>query len=117
MTEFSIILAKALERVASEYGLSYKEGGDMAWGQTGASYLSYTLCSLPASALRSIQYKARELTGPILLDCKWYDRMMELCLDGKDNTSVCIPTPQGDNTIKIVSKDLFLEMLDFCREG
>lgn len=117
MKEFSVILAEALEKVASEHGLSYNQGGAMAWGRTGACYLSFALLSMPSAELRTLQYAARESTGPVLLYCKWYDRMVELCLDGNDQASVCLPGPQGSNSVETVSKDLFLEMLDFCREG
>lgn len=117
MTDFSVILADAFDTVASEHGLSYSPGGALAWGQTGAAYLSYILCSLKASSLRELQYAARETTGPVLLDCKWYDRLTELCLNGKESADVCLPLPQGGNSVNTISKELFLEMLDFCREG
>lgn len=117
MTEFSEILGNAFETVAAEHGLAYADGGASAWGKTGAAYLSFVLCAFPASRLRSVQYASRELAGPILLDCKWYDRLAELCLGGQDQTTALIPLPQGGVSARTVSKSLFLEMLDFCREG
>ena len=117
MTEFPVILANAFETVASEHGLSYKEGGALAWGQAGSAYLAFALLGLPASALRNLQYSARHITGPVLLDCKWYDHLVELCLEGKDETIACIPIPEGGVSSVTVSRNLFLEMLDFCREG
>ncbi len=117
MTEFSSILADALNRVATEHGLSYKEGGAIAWGHTGAAYLSSALCGFPTARLRSLQYSAREITGPVLLDCKWYDRLIELCLNGGDEVVTSLPAPDGGLSVRHVSKPLFLEMLDFCREG
>ena len=117
MTDFSVILADALDTVASEHGLSYSPGGALAWGRTGAAYLSYIAGSINASALRTLQYTARETTGPVLLDCKWYDRLTELCLNGNESADVSIPAPQGGNSVNTVSKEMFLEMLDFCREG
>ena len=117
MTKFSDILADALGRVASEHGLSYREDGAMAWGLTGAAYLSFALCGLPSDQLRALQYSARDLTGPILLDCRWYDRLVELCLDGQDEIDASIPTADGGLSVMTLTKSLFLEMLDFCREG
>lgn len=117
MAEFSVILANAFDTVALEHGLSYKEGGAGAWGQAGAAYLSFALCALPAATLRNLQYSARHITGPVLLDCKWYDRLVELCLDGQNEISADIPAPEGGVSSRLISKPLFLEMLDFCREG
>lgn len=117
MTQFKEILAHALCQVASEHGLSYGRDEALAWGETGASYLSYVLCSLPSTAVRTLQYAARDSYGPILLDCKWYNRLTELCMDGKDSETVLIPSANGENATTTMSKQLFLEMLDFCREG
>lgn len=117
MTEFSEILANAFEKVAAEHGLSYSNDGAQAWGRTGAAYLSFALCSMPSSQLRSIQYAARETAGPILLNCKWYEYLTETCLNGRDQVLAALPTPQGVISIQTVSKQLFIEMLDFCREG
>jgi len=117
MTEFSSILADAFEKVAAEHGLSYSNDGALAWGRTGAAYLSFALCLLPSTELRSIQYAARETAGPVLLNCKWYDRMTELCMDSKDEVPAALPAQQGGISTYAVSKQLFLEMLDFCREG
>ena len=117
MTDFSVLLADAFDTVASEHGLSYNPGGALAWGQTGAAYLSYIHCSFKASSLRQLQYAARDITGPVLLYCKWYDRMAELCLNGNESADVSIPLPQGGNSVYTISKEEFLEMLDFCREG
>ena len=117
MAEFSVILANAFETIALEHGFSYKEGGAQAWGQTGAAYLSFALCGLPATTLRNLQYHARHITGPVLLDCKWYDHLVEICLDGQNQINAYIPAPDGGVSSISVSKPLFLEMLDFCREG
>ena len=117
MTEFSVILGNAFRTVAAEHGLSYPEGGASAWGRTGAAYLAYSLCGMPASTLRSLQYESRDTAGPVLMDCKWYDRMTDLCLGGQESTVAAIPHPEYGIKETTVSKSLFLEMLDFCREG
>ena len=117
MTDFVHTLGKAFDTVAAEHGLSYREGGAMAWGRVGAAYLSFAIGKMPAANLRSLQYAAQELTGPVLLDCKWYDRLTELCMDGPEVTTAGIPLPDGGLSLQDISRQLFLEMLDFCREG
>lgn len=117
MTDFSVILADAFDAVASEHGLSYSPGGALAWGRTGAAYLSFIHDSFNASSLRELQYAARDITGPVLLDCKWYNRLTGLCLKGSESADVSLPLPQGGNSKITISKEEFLEMLDFCREG
>ena len=116
MTEFSDILESAFEQIAAEHGLSYNEGGAKAWGQAGAAYISFALGLLPSTIVRNLQYTARNTAGPVLLDCKWYDRLTELCFDANQEITVCIPSTQG-NAFQCISRHLFIEMLDFCREG
>lgn len=100
MTQFSDILADALARVALDNGTPYPDGGARAWGLAGQAYLSFAMDGLPASRLRELQYGARDTYGPVILDCRWYERLKAICLEGQD-----IPEP------------LFVEMLDFLREG
>lgn len=100
MTQFSDILANAFAALAGENGTPYPDGGAQAWGMAGQAYLSFADGRLPASKLRELQYQARDSYGPVILDCKWYDRLKAMCLDGQD-----------------ISESLFLEMLDFLREG
>lgn len=116
MTEFSDILEGAFEQIAAEHGLSYNEDGAKAWGQAGTAYISFALGLLPSSVVRNLQYTAQETAGPILLDCKWYDRLAELCFDADQEIKACLPSTQG-YAIHCISKHLFIEMLDFCREG
>lgn len=117
MSFFEQILADALQKVAAEHGQSFNKDAALAWGKTGACYLSYVLCSLPSTAVRNCQYAARDSYGPIMLDCKWYERLTELCMNGNENTLVSIPSAQNGTTVQCISRELFLEMLDFCREG
>ena len=117
MTDFSIILGNALQTVAAEHGLSYADGGAQAWGRTGAAYISYSFSTMSAQSLRSLQATARELTGPVLLDCKWYDRMATLCLDRPDRSTAVIPQEHAGASVQTITESLFMEMLDFLREG
>lgn len=114
---FSTLLGRALDRVASEHGQHYPEGGAKAWGVVGASYLGFALYGLTSVQLRSIQYRTRQDFGPVILDCKWYDRLKAECLDNRESADVLIPGPDEKQCRCSVTEQLFLEMLDFCREG
>lgn len=114
---FSAILAHALESSAARHGQAYPRGGALAWGLTGASYLAFALCGLPSSRLRDIQYRTRNEFGPVILDCKWYDYLKQECLEGKESADILIPGPDDNLCPCTVTGQLFLEMLDFCREG
>lgn len=115
--EFAVILAQALSNVASCHSQSYPQGGDTAWGKVGASYLAFALCSLPSQVLRTVQYQAKEDYGPVILNCKWYDSLKAECLGGKKSIQTILPGPDGTLREATVTDELFLEMLDFCREG
>ena len=114
---FSSVLERAFSAAASAHGLSYKEGAAGAWGVVGASYLGFALCGLSSTELRSVQYQAREEAGPVILDCKWYDGLVKECLGGKESADALLPGPDGTLCTCTVTKEIFLEMLDFCREG
>ena len=114
---FSTVLQQAFSKAAAEHGRTYPDGAARAWGAVGASYLGFALCGLSSSELRSIQYSAREQFGPVILDCKWYDSLKEECLNGQDEADALLPGPDGSLCQCRVSAHLFLEMLDFCREG
>ncbi len=116
-TEFAPVLGRAFSKAASEHGLCYSDGAALAWGTVGASYLGFALCSLDSSVLRSVQYSVREQFGPVILDCKWYDMLKAECLGGEEQTNAWLPGPDGTLCPRTVTAQLFLEMLDFCREG
>ena len=114
---FSYILEQAFEKAASDHGLPYQEGAAHAWAQTGASYLGFALCGLSQPELRQIQYQTRESFGPVILDCKWYDWLKDQCMGGRLELECLLPGAQGNLCQSTVTQELFLEMLDFCREG
>ena len=116
-TLFASVLEHAFSSVASAHGQEYPDGGAAAWSTVGAYYLGFALCGLSSSDLRNVQYAAREQFGPVILDCKWYDSLKEECLNGNDSADALLPGPDGTLCTCTVSGDLFLEMLDFCREG
>ena len=114
---FSQVLSRALNLAANEHGQHYPDGGAEAWALTGATYLGFALCGLPSTQLRNIQYSTHEQFGPVILDCKWYDGIKQECLDGKNQTDALLPDPNDTLCRCTVSEQLFLEMLDFLREG
>jgi hypothetical protein len=115
--DFTTVLADAFRDAAAEHGQSYPEGGELAWGAVGAAYLGFALCGLQSTVLRRLQYDARQESGPVILDCKWYDALEARCLEGKKSVQVFLPGPDNTACLSTVTRDLFLEMLDFCREG
>ena len=114
---FSSVLEQAFSDVASAHGRAYPDGAAAAWAGVGASYLGFALCGLSSSQLRNVQYSARQQFGDVILDCKWYDTLKAACLNGDDYADALLPGPDGSLCRCRVSADLFLEMLDFCREG
>lgn len=115
--EFSLILEKAFREAAAEHGQNYAEGAARSWAEVGAAYLGFTLCGLPSTELRRVQYITKEQYGPVILNCKWYDSLKEICLEGNNAIETLLPGPDGTLCQCSVTEDLFLEMLDFCREG
>jgi len=116
-TRFCKVLEQAFGKAALEHGRQYPDGGAAAWGMVGASYLGFALCGLGSSCLRQLQYSAREQFGPIILDCKWYDSLKAECLGHDGTADTLLPGPDGTLCQCRVTAELFLEMLDFCREG
>lgn len=115
--EFSHILEKAFREVAAEHCQCYTEGAARSWAEVGASYLGFALCGLPSTELRRVQYLTKEQYGPVILNCKWYDSLKAICLDRKESLQTLLPGRGGTLCRCSVTEDLFLEMLDFCREG
>lgn len=114
---FATVLKHAFGAAASGHGKNYMEGAAKAWGTVGASYLGFALCGLSQKELRNIQYSVREEFGPVILDCKWYDSIKSECLQGGDSVQALLPGAGGTLHSCTITESLFLEMLDFCREG
>ena len=114
---FEIILADALDRVCREHGKNYRNGGAMAWARAGNAYLSFALLHSGSAYVRQCQCSARELTGPVILDCSWYDELAATCLNDDSQASVILQDEDGSQTSVTLDREMFLEMLDFLREG
>ncbi len=115
--DFAQILSRLFSDAAAQHGQEYPEGGADAWGLTGASYLGFALCGLSQAQLRNVQYRTRDEFGPVILDCRWYDDLTAKCFTGRDTIGVLLPGSDGKPCQATLSTHLFLEMLDFCREG
>lgn len=117
MEQFSEILAAALGKAARDHGQEYSDGGCLQWALAGQAYLSLALFGAPQSKVREYQYAARDLTGPVLFDCHQYDALTEMCMAGKKTVDVLLPDSKSCPATAQLSESLFLEMLDFLREG
>lgn len=117
MEPFENILAHALETVAAERGWQYAGNGSVLWAGTGVAYLSLALLDGSQEAVRSCQYQAREVGGQVLVDCHQYERLACLCLEDSTEREILIPGKSGRQVPVALSKDMFLEMLDFLRDG
>ena len=114
---FSSVLARCLANVALNNGHKFEDGAAQAWGHVGAAFLGYVLCGLPVTELRAVQYRTRDQYGPVILDCRWYDLIKDTCLNYKECVQALLPGPDDSICKCDVNKEVFLEMLDFCREG
>lgn len=114
---FSQILEHAFIRAALKHGMHYPPGGAHAWAEAGTAYLSLALCGLGQSEVRRLHSHARDQYGSVILDCRWYDGLKDSCLDGKECVEALLPDKDGTLSRQTVKAGLFLEMLDFCREG
>ncbi|MCQ2083292.1 MAG: hypothetical protein MJY58_02190 [Bacteroidaceae bacterium] len=117
MKPFVQILAAALETAAAERGWQYNGNGCLLWAQAGEAYIVLALLDGMQQTVRSLQYQAREVTGSVLFDCHQYDLLVSLCLEDGNNAEVLLTDCYGRTATADLSKSLFLEMLDFLREG
>lgn len=105
---------------ASVHNVEFGQDAALAWSRTGALYLSYVLAEMPVSEIRQAQSSARDSHGPIVMECKWYDYMVASVFGDCDSVEIDIPAvcDVGETRMKVnLTRELFLEMLDFCREG
>ena len=116
-TGFSQILEHAFIQAARKHGMHYPQGGAHAWAEAGTAYLRLALCGLGQSEVRRLHRQARDLYGNVILDCRWYDELKDSCMDGKDSVQALLPDNEGTLCRQTITSGLFLEMLDFCREG
>ncbi len=114
---FSQILEHAFIQTARKHGMHYPPGGAHAWAEAGTAYLSLVLCGLGQSEVRRLHCHARDLYGSVILDCRWYEELKDSCMGGNESTEALLPGKEGTPCRKTLTAGLFLEMLDFCREG
>lgn len=117
MEAFEEILAATLSNAALERGWQYRSGGAREWARTGCAFLSMALQGGTQADVRLHQSRARMTTGPVLLECSQYDTMAGFCLAGNDSAVIGLVDGNGKTSELVLTKDLFLEMLDFLREG
>lgn len=116
-TGFSKILEQAFIRAAQKHRMHYPPGGAQAWAEAGTAYLSLVLCGLGQHEVRRLHCQARDLYGSVILDCRWYEELKDSCMGSRESTEALLPDKEGTLCRQTVTAGLFLEMLDFCREG
>jgi len=114
---FTQTLEHALAQTALKHGMRYPEGGARAWAQAATAYLGFALCGFPQADLRRLQHQAREVYGSVILDCRWYAELKDYCMGGLESVQALLPGREGTMCLQTVTASLFLEMLDFCRDG
>jgi len=117
MEDFEKILSSGLDSAARERGWQYGPCGALEWAKTGCAFLAMALSGGSQACVRLHQSRARMTAGPVLLECSQYEGLVNLCLDGKTRTEILLSPDNGSASISILTRDLFLEMLDFLREG
>lgn len=117
MDLFEKILAGALAQAAEARGWQYRTGGCGLWARTGAAYLSFVLLDGLQENVRSLQCMAREESGCVLFDCRQYETLASMCMGDCANAHILLTDGNGATVPAVVSKELFMEMLDFLREG
>lgn len=115
-------LGHALESLALETHRPVLHGYAVAWGLVGELYLSTVLLGFPKQQLQQTVQFIRHNYGTPLLDCKHYDRLLELMKHDKKNVgdSINFTLLGGIGDIRInqqATRDDILEALDFIREG
>lgn len=120
---FGHTIGHAIESLLLEKQTPVPHGMAVAWGMVAELYLSHALCTFPTPTLRTATGALRELYGPCPITCNDYDRLYALALHDKKNT---VPTQLrpalladiGSPCLDLtVPRDLFLESLDFLRDG
>jgi 3-dehydroquinate synthase len=112
----------AFESLSFEENRPILHGYAVAWGLIGELYLSALKCGFPTDKMQQTIHYIKENYGLFDFGCKEYDRLYELMLHDKKNTSGIINFTllAGIGDIKInqtASKSEIFEILDFYREG
>ena len=119
---FGHTLGHALESLAMETGHPVLHGYAVAWGMIGELYESCVRKGFPQDKMRQTVSFIREHYGEMPLDCKQYDRILELMKHDKKNVGgqiLCtLLSDIGQLHInEPLSKEDIFGMFDFLREG
>ncbi len=110
------ILGKSIFKVCLSHDVSISIREALAWGIIGELYLSHIMSGYPINRMRSFQCEIKESIGIIGIQCSWYSEIVDLCIQENASTFTLINADE-ENIQKMVSRDIILEMLDFCRES
>lgn len=110
------ILGKSIFNVCFSHDVNITIREALAWGIIGELYLSHIFTGYPRERMRSFQYEIKESIGSIGINCLWYDDIVDLCIQENSSTFTLINS-DNDYIQQMVSRDIILETLDFCRES
>ena len=110
------ILGKSIFNACLSHGLIISVREAWAWGIIGELYLSHVLTGYPIERMRSFQYEIKESIKSIGINCHWYDNIVDLCIQ-ENNSIFTLINADEEYEQKMVSRDIIIEALDFCRES
>lgn len=110
------ILGKSIFNVCLSHGVIISIREALAWGIIGELYLSHVLTKYPIKKMRSFQYEIKESISSVEINCLWYDEIVDLCIQ-ENNSNFTLINAEEEYMQQMVSRDIILETLDFCRES
>ena len=58
-----------------------------------------------------------EYTKRLIILEKWYDMMKQVCLEHEKTVTAIVPAGENRSGEAVITGELLVEALDFCREG
>jgi 3-dehydroquinate synthase len=110
------ILGKSILKVCLSHDIIINIREALAWGIIGELYISHVLTGYPIERMRLFQYEIKESIGSIGIKCHWYNEIIDLCIQENNSTFSLIGADEK-YIQQMVSRDIILETLDFCRES
>ncbi|MCC8146955.1 MAG: 3-dehydroquinate synthase [Bacteroidales bacterium] len=112
----------AFESLSYELERPIPHGYAVAWGTVCELYLSFIRLGFDKNVLTKVSHFVKENYGTFPMDCKYYDRILELMLHDKKNehSTINFTLLKAVGEIEInqtASQKEIIEALDFLRDG
>ena len=112
----------AFESLALQHKRPVLHGYAVAWGLICELYLSRVCCGFPKETMMAACYYIKESFGSFTFDCRDYEKLYELMLHDKKNTSphINFSLLSDIGVVELnqtASKELIFETFDFYREA